>query len=152
METTLSQPAKKSIIRLIYLYLVALIGLVVFLIGGVGMVNTGLKVVLGVDGEYYYTSVKDVCRGQFGERYVGGPKSVPTPVVGGVAIVPVDANSAEFKQCLVDEEERQKKQQSNDRRRNIAEALAMMILGAPIWLYHWHVIQRDNSENKQSVS
>lgn len=149
MEQTTSQPAKKSIIRLIYLYLVALIGLVVFLIGGVGMVNTGLKVVLGVDGEYYYTSAKDVCRGQFGERYVGGPKSVPAPVVEGVTVAPIDQNSVEFKQCVADEEERQQKQQSNDRRRNIAEALAMMILGAPIWLYHWNVIQRDH---KQSVS
>lgn len=150
MENSTTSPAKKSIIRLIYLYLVALIGLVVFLIGGVGMVNTGLKVVLDVDGEYYYTSAKDVCRGQFGERYVGGPKSVPAPaIVDGVVVKTVDQNSAEFKQCVTDEEERQLKQQSNDRRRNIAEALAMMILGAPIWLYHWHVIQRDH---KQSVS
>ncbi len=134
----------------------ALIGLVVFLIGGVGMVNTGLKVVLGVDGEYYYTSAKDVCRGQFGERYVGGPKSAPVavPLVdsSGATLKPIDQNSAEFKQCVADEEERQQKQQSNDRRRSIAEALAMMILGAPIWLYHWHVIQRDHKDTKQHVS
>ena len=149
MEQTSSQPAKKSIIRLVYLYLVGLIGLVVFLIGGIGLVNMGFQALLHVDTNSYYNSPKDVCLGRFGSQYYG-PKSIPAPVATTPApsdVKPVDVNSQEFKDCVKEEDDRAAKQASNDRRREIALALAQLILGAPIWLYHWRVIQRDHRES-----
>ncbi len=144
MEQTTSQPAKKSIIRLIYLYLVSLIGLVVFLIGGVGIVNTGLNLALNVD-DTFYNSPKMMCREPYQfYSYTGRP--VPAKPE---EMKPVDTNSQEYKDCVKEQEEQSKKQADNNRRREIAQSLAMMILGAPIWLYHWNVIQRDN---KQHVS
>lgn len=134
METP-TATTKRPLIRLIYLYLVALIGLVVFLFGSVGIVNTGLKAILGVN-DSYYSSAKDMCRGQY-------TYAAPTPAEA--AKLP-DETSAEFKQCLVDQKLQQEDQQKNDRKRNIAEALAQLILGAPIWLYHWSVIQRDHKD------
>lgn len=134
METP-TTPTKRPLIRLIYLYLVALIGLVVFLMGGVGIVNTGLKAALGVN-DSYFTSPNEMCRAQF---------TVATSAPTVTAKLP-DENSTDFKQCLVNQEQQQNDQQKNDRKRNIAEALAQIILGAPIWLYHWSVIQRDHKD------
>lgn len=145
---------KWKIIRLVYLYLVSLIGLVVFLIGGVGLVNTGLKAVLNVDVQYYGTSAKQICRDP---NYLGGgyygvktPMAIPASTSAKVEEPkPVDVNSQTYKDCVKDQEDEQKKQQDNEQRRGIAEGLAMIILGTPVWLYHWIVIQRDNK--KQSA-
>ena len=148
MEQTSSQPAKKSVIRLVYLYLVGLIGLVVFLIGGIGLVNMGFQALLHVDTNSYYNSPKDVCTGRLGSPYYGSVKSVPAPATPATPDVkPVDVNSQEFKDCVKEEDDRAAKQASNDRRREIALALAQLILGAPIWLYLWRVIQRDHRES-----
>lgn len=147
MESSASS-TKRPLIRLIYLYLVALIGLIVFLMGGIGLVNLGFKTLLGVDSTYYYNSSRDICRGQLsGERY---GKPIPAPATPATTeIKPVDTNSQEYKDCVKEEDERMAKQSSNDRRREIALALAQLILGAPIWLYHWRVVQQDH---KQSIS
>lgn len=151
MEQTPSQPAKKNVIRLIYLYLVALIGLVVFLFGGVGLVNLGFKTLLGVSSDYYMQTPRDTCLARFGgypyaEKMAPVPAPVTTPATDTTP-KKIDENSDEFKNCVRDEETRQNKQQSNDRRRDIALALAQLFLGAPIWLYHWRVIQQDHRQS-----
>lgn len=144
MET--SSTTKRPLIRLIYLYLVALIGLIVFLFGGVGLVNLGFKTVLNVN-DNFYNSPKDTCRGQMSNgQYYGSGKPVPAPVAAtaGSEVKPVDMNSQEFKDCVKEEQDRSDRQSSNEKRREIALALAQIILGAPIWLYHWKVVQRDH--------
>lgn len=148
METTTH---KWKIIRLVYLYLVSLIGLVVLLVGGIELVNTGLKALLNVDANYYGTSAKQICRDP---NYLGGVYyGIKAPMANPVAvpakpeeIKPVDVNSQSYKDCVKEQEEEQKKQSDNDQRRSIAEGLASIILGTPIWLYHWFVIQRDNKK------
>lgn len=144
---TATQP-KKNIIRLVYLYLVSLIGLVIFLIGGVGLVNTGLKALLNVDSQYYMGAPEDMCVSRLQGYAADGVKSSPVAVAPAVTPTPVkiDKNGQEFKDCIKDEEMRQEKQRKNDQRRDIAEALAMILLGAPVWLYHWKVIQRDHKQ------
>lgn len=146
---TATQP-KKNIIRLVYLYLVSLIGLVIFLIGGVGLVNTGLKALLNVDSQYYMGAPEDMCVSRL-QNYtpvtIDGIKASPVaPAAVTPTPVKVDRNSQEFKDCIREEEVRQEKQRKNDQRRDIAEALAMILLGAPVWLYHWKVIQRDHKQ------
>jgi hypothetical protein len=140
--------SKWKIIRLIYLYLVSLIGLVVFIIGGVGLVDTGLRLLLNVD-ESYYVDAKQICRDPYRADYYG--KRVPAPAEVAPAAPPasVDVNSQEYKNCVKDEDERQKKQEESNRRRDIAQALSMIILGTPVWLYHWFVIQREHKKQQQ---
>lgn len=148
METSATSP-KWKIIRLVYLYLVSLIGLIVLLVGGIGLLNTGIKALLGVDSDYYGMSVKQVCRDPSYFSYAGKPSPVATPVATGTTetVKPVDVNSTEYKECVKDQEDQQKKTQDNERKRGIAEGLAEIILGTPVWLYHWIVIQRDNKKN-----
>ncbi len=140
---------KWKIIRLVYLYLVSLIGLVVFLVGGIGLVNTGLKALLNVDVNYYGVSSKQVCRdpNYLGGSYYGAKATMPVPAPAESAAA-VDVNSQTYKDCVQDQEEEQKKQQKNEQRRAIAEGLAGMIIGLPIWMYHWFVIQRDNKKTE----
>lgn len=149
METTATTP-KWKMIRLVYLYLVSLIGLVVLLVGGIGLLNTGIKALLGVDSDYYGMSVKQVCRdpSYFSYATSAAPVAKPVSTTGEVTTPkPVDVNSTEYKECVKDQEDQQKKTQDNERKRGIAEGLAEIILGTPIWLYHWMVIQRDNKNH-----
>lgn len=148
METTTN---KWKVIRLVYLYLVSLIGLIVLLVGGIGLVNTALKALLNVDVNYYGTSAKQICRdpNYLGGVYYGVKAPMTTPVAVPAKpeeIKPVDVNSQSYKDCVKDQEDEQKKQQDNEQRRSIAEGLASIILGTPMWLYHWFVIQRDNKK------
>lgn len=41
------------------------------------------------------------------------------------------------------DERAQKKELSNQRKRTISESLAMLIVGIPVYLYHWQTIKKE---------
>ena len=43
-----------------------------------------------------------------------------------------------------EEEEQQAKQRTSDRQRQAATALAQLIVGLPLYAYHWTVIKKEN--------
>lgn len=116
---------KNSVIRKIYLYLFSLVGLVLITIGGVQLVNLGLKTYIftKADQNYQYPVAQPVESGANG-------KSVP--------------ESAGSTQQQLDEY--QKNQQTSQRQREISNALAMIIIGTPLFLYHWARIKKDQKE------
>ena len=108
-----------TLIRKIYLYLFSLIGLVLVVIGCVQLVNLGLKA-------YIFTAA---------DQYYAYPSPSPAPNVGVPAAPagPTDAQLAAY----------QNEQTKSQREQTAAEALAMIIVGVPLYLYHWRVIRKD---------
>lgn len=121
---------KYPLIRKIYLYLFALIGLVLITIGCVRLVGLALKT-------YIFTKA---------DIYIEYPMTRP------MKIAPVDGNKTEeFQQPSKEElEEYQNKQQTSNRQREAAESLAFIIVGLPLYLYHWSVIKKDKKEENKN--
>lgn len=102
-------------IRLLYLYLFSFVGLLIVVIGSVNMVNLGLKTFVFKDADRY-------------EIY---PVSMPTKIEG--------------EQQLSEEEQkvRQDRDLARQRQREFSNAIAMIVVGAPLYLYHWKTIQKE---------
>jgi hypothetical protein len=111
-----------TLIRKIYLYLFSLIGLVLVVIGCVQLVNLGLKA--------YIFTVAD--------QYYNYPVAAPVPQSGKnvSTTTPTEPTDAQMQAY-------QDKQTKSQRESTAANALAMIIVGAPLYLYHWRVIRRD---------
>lgn len=111
-------------IRKIYLYLFALIGLVISTIGAVELVNLGLKTVLfpQADTNYAY------------------PMAKPAVTPGSTTTVqePSQAEMDKFNE----------QQRASQRQRDAANALAMLIVGVPLYAYHWRVIKKEKEANQ----
>lgn len=120
---------KYPLIRKIYLYLFALIGLVLITIGCVRLVGLVLKT-------YIFTKA---------DIYIEYPMARPVK-----APVEVGKETIEMEQPNKEEiEEYQKKQQASNRQREAAESLAFIIVGLPLYLYHWKEIKRDKKEENK---
>lgn len=112
-------------IRLIYLYLFSFVGLIVFVIGCVRLVDLGLKVVVFNNADIYV--------------------SYP--------IMPAGPDDKRTKEQIVLENETQQKTQQEESKRNrqreISSSLAMILVGAPLYLYHWSSIQKENKASRK---
>lgn len=116
---------KHPIIRKIYLYLFTLVGLALVTIGCVRLVGLGLKTFVFTKADVYY------------EYPMARP--IKTPL-----IIEESQKPTEFEQPTKEEvEEYQQKQKSSNRQREAADSLAMIIVGLPLYLYHWQLIKKE---------
>ncbi len=117
---------RKELIRTLYLYLFSLIGLVVVVMGLVHLVDLGLKV-------YVFKKADQVL------IYPESTRPAKTsPELEETTLTPEEQKKYEQEQL-----EYQIKQREADRERNAANALAMILVGTPLFLYHWKIIQKD---------
>ncbi len=106
-------------IRLIYLYLFSFVGLIVFVIGCVRIVDLGLKV--------YVFNNADIYTIQKMPKYAD------------------DKRTDEEREVEYQEQVRfQKEESTRNRQREMSGALSMIIIGGPLYLYHWKTIQKEN--------
>lgn len=124
---------KYTWIRKVYLYTFALVGLVLIVIGAVRLIGLALKAYIFTKADIYY-------------QY---------PAARPIKIAPPEAigtgEKTEFQEPSKEEvEEYDRNQRSSQRQREAAEALAMIIVGAPLYWYHWLVIKRDKKEEKNA--
>ncbi len=98
-----------------YLYLVSVISLVIAVIGAIMLINLGLKawVFTKADQSYYAT----VC-----------------PMSPDGKNVPCDQNQ------LIQQD---KDNRSSQRQNTAAQALAMIVVATPVWLYHWKLAKKE---------
>lgn len=117
---------KHPLIRKIYLYLFTLIGLALITIGCVRLVGLGLKTYIFTKADIY----------------------IEYPIARPIKIAPAEGDKTEELQQPTKEEieEYQNKQQTGNRQRDAAESLAMLIVGLPLYFYHWSVIKKDKKE------
>lgn len=111
---------KYPLIRKIYLYLFALVGLLLVTVGAVRLVSLGLKTYVFQEADQFY--------------------SYPSPRL----IEQKTPDGKELQEPSKEEiEEFERKQRTSNRQREAAESLGWIIVGIPLYLYHWRQIQKD---------
>lgn len=106
----------KFSIRLLYLYLFSFIGLMIAVFGSIRLIQLGIKVYVFKNADKY--------------EY-----SMPTKVSpDGKEVTMTDEEIAKQKEAQDAENTRQ-------RQREVSEAAAMLIVGIPLYKYHWKLIQ-----------
>jgi len=116
---------RKEIIRTIYLYLFSLVGLVLIVIGCVRLIDLGLKM-------FVFTKADQVFSYPVPRAAPVGPDGKEQPVTAEQ-----DAKTQE-EQKKFDEQNREAQRQ-----RTAANSLAVIIVGAPLFAYHWRIIKKD---------
>lgn len=145
---------KHSLIRTIYLYLFALVGLALITIGTVRLVNLSLKTyVFKKADQQYYASIPPE------------PREVPGSEVNTEKLAQNCKENEELTEeqkelistWLADYEDWQEKQQPNKRlasrrQRDASDSLAILLVGIPLFAYHWSVIKKEtDKKEKQRV-
>jgi hypothetical protein len=111
--------SRKEIIRTIYLYLFSLIGLVLIIIGCVNLVNLGLK-------SFVFKQADEII-------------IYPRQSIN----LETQEEISEEKIIQAQEEELAYRTQElvSRKQRSAANAVAMIIVGLPLYLYHWKSVQ-----------
>ena len=103
-------------LRLLYLYLFSFVGLLVVVIGSIRLVDLGIKVLVfkGADQYENYPVMQILPEGKTDKNY--NPEKA---------------------------QEYQKLENIRQRQRAVSEASAMILVGIPLYLYHWKLIQKE---------
>lgn len=109
-------------IRRVYLYLTSLIGLVLVLIGGVQMVNLGLKT-------WVFTKADDA--------YYGGVCYELRPAA------PVKDDETPRELSKEDCEKQRAEERTARRQSDAAQSVAFVLVGLPVWMYHWGKVKNE---------
>lgn len=104
----------KFSIRLLYLYLFAFVGLLITVIGAIGLLDLTLKTYLFKLDDAAYFYPEPV-------KLDGEP---------GLSVE--------------EQRERVRLERANDRKRQLSNNLAMILVGSPLYLYHWQTIKKEN--------
>jgi len=135
-----------SLVRTIYLYLFALGGLALLTIGAVRFVDMGLKA-------FVFTKAEDMQR-----LYQKMPPVMPYPperiekLQEGEGELS-EEESAAIKRWLADYEDWEKRSSQTDpataqRHRDASTILAMILVGLPLYLFHWRIISRETKSEE----
>lgn len=101
-------------IRVLYLYLFSFVGLLIVVFGSISLIELGLKTFVFKEASVYKTYVDQM-----------GPVE-KTPIISQ------------------EELDRRALEQSNrDKQMQLANAIAMIAVGTPLYLYHWKKIQKE---------
>ncbi len=140
---------KKSRIRTIYLYLFALLGLVLITIGSVGFINMGLRTFVFTKADEY-------------QRTMNKQPPYPIPAVEKYQMLTEAQKSQPKTALLLTEQEKTdlnmwfaeyknwKENQgkidyiASQRQEDASINLALILVGAPLYFYHWRRIKKEN--------
>ena len=122
---------RKELIRTIYLYLFSLVGLVIVVIGLVNLVDLGLKTFVFKNADQPI-------------RYPSYPYPAKILSPDGQEPAMTAEEQAKFE---ADQAEAEKKQRQSERERSASQALAMIIIGTPLFIYHWKTIQSEKKRD-----
>ncbi len=137
---------KHPLIRTIYLYIFALLGLVLITIGMVRFVNMGLKT-------FVFTKADE------DQRYMYEPPMPPYAVPAKIEKVSNDTSTAlttteqeEQRRWMAEYKNWQEKRSKIDYRivrmhQDASFNIALILVGLPLYLYHWRVIQKETKES-----
>lgn len=104
-------------LRLLYLYLFAFVGLLIVTIGSIRLVDLGLKTLIFRDADRY-------------EVYVD-----KFPIAEGQVIESQEEIQA-----------RQDRELARNRQRELSGSVSMIVVGLPLYLYHWGIIRKTREE------
>ena len=116
-------PLMKFSIRLLYLYLLSFIGLLITVVGSIQILDLGIKV-------YVF---------KWADRY-----NVPITTkidLSGKEVTLSDAEKEEQTKFQNEETSRQRQVQ-------LSSSLAMLLVGLPLYKYHWGLIKKEDKKTK----
>lgn len=136
---------KYPIIRTIYLYTFSLVGLVLMIIGGVRFIDMGLKA-------FVFTKADEEQR-----YYLKQPPMATVPIeklqpaTQGRQVTLSETETQTVRLWLADYENWQKQQTDFDpvtssRQRDASTNLALILIGLPLYFYHWSVIKKETKK------
>jgi len=146
---------KNGLVRTLYLYIFSLLGLVLLIIGGAGFIDLGLKA-------YVFTKAED------NQRYnYGIPPYMPEAVIKATTsstdkpstdLEKVTLTQSEKEELAVWVKEYKSWQESYqkidyvavERHRTAAWDLSLIIIGLPLYLFHWLIICREGKEKNDT--
>jgi len=131
--------AKISWVRMVYLYLMTAIGLIVFIIGSVTAINTTLKAFVFKQADFNYIS---------GPSEIYLAKSVNQAEVLKNCENLTTEDKANIEMWLADYKKWQETQKNqnpatSNRQREASTAIAMILVGFPIYWIHWAIIKKE---------
>lgn len=133
---------KQSLIRIIYLYTFATLGLVLLIISGIRFLDMALKA-------FVFTKAEEE------QRFVSLQPPIPYEIEKVEKIQKEEGLSEEekikIKQWLEDYKNWSENQQKisyvvMQRHRNASINLAMILIGLPLYFYHWRIIKKELRE------
>ena len=116
----------KFSIRLLYLYLFSFIGLLVFVIGSIRLTELALKVYVFKGADQFEYS-----------KPIQGPEATDSKLT-----------KEEVKKQEEESKMFQERENTRQREREVSGALAMILIGLPLYFYHWKTIQKENKKAK----
>jgi hypothetical protein len=146
---------KHPLVRTIYLYLFTIVGLSLLVAGAVRFIDMGLKT-------FVFVKADEAQRIQ--QKYYGGLSSPVLPFAAEKMQVAendgklTDEERATIKKWAADYKAQQEEfakidYVASDRQREASGNLAMILVGLPLYLYHWTLIKREvkkSAENKDN--
>ena len=143
----LDRSQSRQVIRKIYLYLFALLGLVSLTIGAVRFINMGLKA-------YVFTEAENEQKMNY-DRPMEDPyylvektEAIKSSTDKEITITLTEEQSVQLKKLLKKNEEWEKQQGEFDyiksqRHRDASINLSLILVGLPLYLAHWMIIRRE---------
>jgi hypothetical protein len=143
---------KHSLVRTIYLYLFAIVGLALLVIAGVSFINMALKA-------YIFTKADEQMRIEykqppFGPVAVEKLDRISQDAQGKqVQITLTEAEAQQIDRWLIEYKNYQDTRAQidpvvTDRQQTASINLAMIIIGLPLYLYHWGIIRRETKKQE----
>ncbi|MEK7160599.1 MAG: hypothetical protein AAB724_01080 [Patescibacteria group bacterium] len=131
------------LVRKIYLYLFSLVGLTLMIIAGVQLINLALRV-------YVFTQIdrQDTYYQKMPPCSVIAPEKLTAINQETSAVQLTAEEKASLASWQASYKAWQKEQESYDpitasRQRTAAQCLAMLVVGLPLFAYHWQVIRKE---------
>lgn len=113
--------------RRVYLYIATLVGLVLMVVGAVQLINLGLKTWVFPQAD---------------QNYYDQPMVAPVTNPDGTVV----KGAVETEQTVKNREVAQQKNTDARRQNQAAMAVALIIVGIPLYWYHWHLVWRERGE------
>ena len=136
---------KHSWIRLVYLYLMTSIGLVVLIIGLVSLLQLGLKMFIFTQADSDYYIEKPIAL-----RF---DSSIKQAEAIKTCEDLTETDKQQIQAWLDDYNQRVEQEKNIDRKRSqrerqAAQAVAMVLVGFPLYWVHWSLIKRDRKREE----
>ena len=144
--------SKHSLVRTIYLYIFSLLGLVLLIIGGIRFIDMGLKAFVFTQAEeeerLMHQQVPPI------PNFISESGETQQNIQKGESVCLSSEEKTILNHWLTAYREWQAKQSKIDfvrvkRQKNASINLALILIGLPLYLYHWHIIRREMENQKE---
>ncbi len=139
--------ARSGFVRILYLYLFALLGLVFTAIGAIRFLDMGLKATIFKQADAF-------------DRYEPPPVPAlvrrPGEIDSLVGRAQLTAEERALLRESIEEYRRWQERRSRvdpvvaRRQREASSSLAMILVGLPLYLFHWRIIKRESQERRRA--